>query len=72
MACSLSDLANNLSEGIHKVNCKYEHHDKKCETCGSINEICNCLFEYTNFKDDLIEYVYIVKKNYQKKFDVKF
>ena len=68
MACSLSDLANNLSEGIHKVNCKYEHHDKKCETCGSTNEICNCLFEYTNFKDDLIEYkcLYCKKKNIKK------
>ena len=34
MASSLSDLANNFAEGIHKIKCKYEHDDKKCETCG--------------------------------------
>ena len=29
IASSLSDLANNLSERIHKVNCKYGHDNKK-------------------------------------------
>ena len=33
MASSLSDLVNNISEGVHKIKCKYEHNDKKCETC---------------------------------------
>ena len=33
MASSLSNLVNNLSEGIHKIKCKYGHDDKKCETC---------------------------------------
>ena len=33
MASSLSNLVNNLSEGIHKIKCKYRHDDKKCETC---------------------------------------
>ena len=28
MAGSLSNLLNNLSEGVHKVNCKYGHDDK--------------------------------------------
>ena len=28
----LSSLANNLAEGVHKIKCKYEHNDKKCET----------------------------------------
>ena len=32
MACSLSSLVNNLSEGIHKIECKYGHSNKKCET----------------------------------------
>ena len=32
MASSLSNLGNNLSEGIHEINCKYGHNDKKCET----------------------------------------
>ena len=34
MASSLSNLVNNLSEGIHRIKCKYGHDDKKCETCG--------------------------------------
>ena len=34
MASSLSDLVNNLSEGVHRIKCKFEHNDKKCETYG--------------------------------------
>ena len=55
MASSLSNLVNNLSEGIHKIKCKYEHNDEKCETCGIKCKYCDCFLEYTNFKDDLIE-----------------
>ena len=33
MASSLSNLLNNLAEGIPKSKCKYGHDDKKCETC---------------------------------------
>ena len=33
-ASSLSDLANNLSERIHKIKCKYGHDDQKCATWG--------------------------------------
>ena len=32
MARSLSTLVNNLSEGLHKIKCKYGHSDKKRET----------------------------------------
>ena len=28
MASSLSNLVNNLSEGIHRIKCKYRHDDK--------------------------------------------
>ena len=28
MASSLSNLVNNISEGIHKIKCKYRHDDK--------------------------------------------
>ena len=31
MTRSLSNLVNNLSEGIHSIKCKYGHDDKKCE-----------------------------------------
>ena len=56
MASSLSNLVNNLCEGIHRIKCKFEHDNKKCETCGIKYKYCDCFLEYTNFKDDLIEY----------------
>ena len=58
MASSLSNLVNNLSEGIHRITCKFRHHDKKCKTCGIKYKYCHCFLEYLNFKDDLIEYKY--------------
>ena len=39
MASSLSNLADNLSEGTHRI---------RCTNCNK------CYLEYTNFKDDLI------------------
>ena len=29
MASLISNLVNNLAEGIHKIKCKYRHADKK-------------------------------------------
>ena len=58
LATSLSNLVNNLSEGIHKIKCKYGHHDKKCK-------YWECFLEYINFKDDLVEYKCLCcNKNY--------
>ena len=37
----LSNLVNNLSEGIHKTECKYGHDDKKCKTCIAKYKYCN-------------------------------
>ena len=72
MASSLSNLANNLSEGIHKIKCKYKHNDKKCETCGITYEVCDCFLQYVYFEDDLIEYKFLCcTKNYQQNFDEK-
>ena len=42
MASSLSNLVNNLSEGIYKIKCKYGQDDKKFETSGIPHEVCNC------------------------------
>ena len=53
-ASSLSNLVNNLSEGLHRIEYKLGHDDKKCETCGIEYKYCDCFLEYTNFKDDLI------------------
>ena len=73
VAISLSNLANNLFKGIHKIQCRYGYDDKKCETCRIKYKYGDCLLEYTNFKDDLLEYKCLCcDKNYQQKFDEKF
>ena len=56
MASSLTNLVNNLSEGIHRIKCKFGHDDEKCETCGIKYKYCDCFLKYTKFKDDLMEY----------------
>ena len=72
MASSLSNLVNNLSEGIHRIKCKFGHDDKKCEACGIKFKYCDSFLEYTNFKNDLIEYkCSCYKKNHQHKFNEK-
>ena len=55
MASLLSHTVNDLSEGIHRIKCRFGHGDKKSETCGIKYKYCNILLEYANFKDDLIE-----------------
>ena len=37
MASSLSNLVDNLTEGVHEIKCKY----------------CDCFFEYESVKDNL-------------------
>ena len=56
MASSLSNLVNNLSEGIHRIKFKFGHGDEKCKICLIKYKYCDCFLEYTNFNDDLIEY----------------
>ena len=56
MARSLSNLFNDLAEGIHKIKCKHGHDKKKCKTCGIKYRDFECWLEYTNVKDDLIKY----------------
>ena len=51
---SLSNLANSLTEGIHKIKC----------------EDCNCFLEYKSFKNNLIKYECLSwNKNYSNKID---
>ena len=33
MASSLSNLVNNLSEGVHRIESKFGHDDEICEKC---------------------------------------
>ena len=54
MAISLSNLVDNLAEGIHKIKCKD----------------CNCFLEYESAKGDLIKYKCLsCNKYYLKKLD---
>ena len=61
MTSSLSNLANNLFEGIHKINGKYGNNVKKYKTCKIECKYCDCFMEYTNFKDDLTN-AYVVTR----------
>ena len=54
MASLLSNLVNNLAEGIQKIKCKYRHDNEKSEMSGIKYKNCEGYFEYTNVKDDLI------------------
>ena len=72
MVSSLSNLANNLSEGFYRIKCQYGHDDKKCEIWETKYKCCKCFLEYTNFKNNFIEYkCQCCHKNYQHKFDEK-
>ena len=52
-----SDLDNNSAERILKNKHKYRYNDKECETFRNIYKDCECFLKYTNFKDDLVEYI---------------
>ena len=70
MASSLSNLVNNLSEGIHKIKYKYGHEDKNVKLAELNLNIANCFLEKTNLKDELTECNCLCcNKNYQQKFD---
>ena len=70
MASSLSNHVNNLSEGIHRMKCKFGHNDKKCETYRIKYKYCGCFLEYTNFKDEntnVCVVTKIIKTSFMKK-----
>ena len=41
----LSNLANNLFEGIHKIKCKFGHDDKKCDASEIKDKYYDCCLE---------------------------
>ena len=68
MASSLSNLVIHKTDGIHKTKCKYQHHNKKCETCWIKDKGCKCCFEYKKVQDDLLVYQYLCcNRKLQKK-----
>ena len=70
MTSSLSNLNENIAEGIHKIKCKYRHDNKEYKECGIKYKDCECYLEYVNVKDDLIVYKgFYCNRNYQKHFE---
>ena len=68
MASSLSNLVNNLVEGIHKINVNRDMIIKNKKTGGIKFKNCECCLKYTSFKDDSVEYKCLYcHKIYQKK-----
>ena len=66
-ASSLSNLADNLAEGIQKVKCENEHDNKTRKTCRIKYKDCKCCLDYTKVKDDLIlSKCLCCHENYQK------
>ena len=63
MTSSLSNFVSNL----HKSKFKYRHDNKKCEKCGTKYKNCEGCLEYTNVKDEIIEYKCLCcNRKYQK------
>ena len=56
IAQDLSNLVDDLAEGIYRIKCKYRHGNKKCKTSGIKYTNCECFLEQTNFQDNLIKY----------------
>ena len=50
MASLLSNLVNNLPEGIHKFKCKYEYNDEKFEICEINTNIVNASLNIQTLK----------------------
>ena len=46
MASSLSNLVNNLDEGIAKIKYKYRHNQKKCAIFRIRHKDLDCFLEY--------------------------
>ena len=55
MASTLSYLLNNISEGIHKVKCKYGHNEKNVKLVELDSKNATGFFEHVKFKDHSIE-----------------
>ena len=68
MASSLSNLLIIFLKEFVKLNINIDTIIKKCETCVIKYKNCECCLEYTNVKDDIIEYKCLCcNKNFQKR-----
>ena len=64
MARLLTNLGDNLAQGIQKIKGKYGHGNKKCEQCSVKYKDYECFLEYVN-----VESVHVVTRITKKKFD---
>ena len=70
MVSSLSNLVNNLVEGIHKIKYEYGHDNNTFETYKVKDKYCECCVEYAKFKNELVVFkCFFFNKNYHKEFD---
>ena len=54
----------------HTIKCKHGNNNRKYETCWIKYKDFECFLEYTNVKNNLIEYqCFCYNKSYQKTFD---
>ena len=54
----MSNLADNLAEGIHKIKWKYGYGNKKQEACWIKYKYWECYLEYQNVAKNYISIVY--------------
>ena len=59
MVSLLSNLVDNLTEGILKIKCEYGHGIKEWEISGIKYNDCEFSRVYTNVKDDLTKYKWL-------------
>ena len=45
IASSLSNVLNNLSERLYRIECKLRHDNEKRETCGIKYKYCDCYIQ---------------------------
>ena len=70
MGSPLSNLVDDLSEGIHRIKWKLGLDDEKCGTCIIKYNYCKHFLKSTNFKENLIERKCLFSnKNYEHYFD---
>ena len=51
----LSNPVRALAKETHKIKCRYGYQNEGCKHCVVKCQNCECCFECTNVKDDLIE-----------------
>ena len=64
MASLLTNLVDNLAQGIQKINGKYGHGKRKCEECSIKYKDYECFLKYAN-----VESVHVVTRITKKKSD---